>query len=466
MHLRKSWFGYLWFAFGTLLIGTYLYKQFFSLFGELINNNWGHVDFAGIDLSYVLAACLLIVCFGLFFLVSFLKKAVPSLDERVSSLLKCIFFVVLFAAFLFYGCFSRYQLISEFWKSGERLGFASSFADSVMNVNSPENSGCISLLFYKIIKIFLEIFGEKQIVIGYVNAIMFIVAAMFTCFAVYYGFNGFCALAVFGYLMCMPSSPLSLFDGYGKNFWFLLVSLFVFIAAYFLDAFKDKYEEVSYFLLLIIVLSVLIFNHFLYIPFELKNGINSSLFDFSFSNNIVVTGIVTIFALFGCLSFLKLEKDETSIANIFLTSLTVLLLLDFSSNELKFPVAVFVFILAGFGFKNFFFEGYKVFEIVPDNEMIEDNNEIPKEEKSTEDIKEEATVKVEKVIIEQTAKEDSNDGLEKIDIPKPSKPRFIENPLPVPKKHVKKNIEYAFEPSSDQMEYDIFIDETDDFDIK
>lgn len=466
MHLRKSWFGYLWFAFGTLLIGTYLYTQFFSLFGELINNNWGHVEFAGIDLSYVLAACLLIVCFGLFFLVSFLKKAVPSLNERISSLFKCIFFVVLFAAFLFYGCFSRYQLISEFWISGERLGFASSFADSVMNFNSPESSGCISLLFYKIIKIFLEIFGEKQIVIGYVNAIMFIVAAMLTCFAVYYGFNGFCALAVFGYLMCTPSSPLGLFDGTGKNFWFFLVSLFVFIAAYFLDAFKDKYEEVSYFLFLIIVLSTLIFNHFLYIPFEFNSGINSSFFDFSFANNIVITGIVTIFALYGCLSFLKLEKDETSIANILLASLTTLLLLDFSANEFKYPLAVCILVLAGFGFKNFFFEGYKAFGIIPENEMIESDTENMIEDKCTEEVKEEAPVNEKKTIIEQPAKEDSSDGLEKIDIPKPSKPRFIENPLPVPKKHVKKNIEYAFEPSSDQMEYDIVIDETDDFDIK
>ena len=31
---------------------------------------------------------------------------------------------------------------------------------------------------------------------------------------------------------------------------------------------------------------------------------------------------------------------------------------------------------------------------------------------------------------------------------------FIPNPLPLPKKHVKKEMNYAFEPSSDMMHYD------------
>ena len=39
------------------------------------------------------------------------------------------------------------------------------------------------------------------------------------------------------------------------------------------------------------------------------------------------------------------------------------------------------------------------------------------------------------------------------EIPKPIK--FIENPLPLPKKHVKKEMNYAFEPTSDQMHYDL-----------
>lgn len=43
---------------------------------------------------------------------------------------------------------------------------------------------------------------------------------------------------------------------------------------------------------------------------------------------------------------------------------------------------------------------------------------------------------------------------------------FIENPLPVPKKHVRKTMDYAFIPEPSQMKYDIFVPENDDFDLK
>ncbi len=45
------------------------------------------------------------------------------------------------------------------------------------------------------------------------------------------------------------------------------------------------------------------------------------------------------------------------------------------------------------------------------------------------------------------------------------KPRFIENPLPLPKKHVKRTMDYAFVPEVAQMNYDIEITENDDFDV-
>ena len=49
-----------------------------------------------------------------------------------------------------------------------------------------------------------------------------------------------------------------------------------------------------------------------------------------------------------------------------------------------------------------------------------------------------------------------------------SKPiKFIENPLPLPKKHVKKEMNYAFEPTPDQMHYDLNnYDVDDDYDLK
>lgn len=46
------------------------------------------------------------------------------------------------------------------------------------------------------------------------------------------------------------------------------------------------------------------------------------------------------------------------------------------------------------------------------------------------------------------------------------KSRFIENPLPLPKKHVKKEMDYQYPVDESQMKYDMEVDENDDFDIK
>lgn len=43
--------------------------------------------------------------------------------------------------------------------------------------------------------------------------------------------------------------------------------------------------------------------------------------------------------------------------------------------------------------------------------------------------------------------------------------KYIENPLPLPKKHVKKTMDYGYEVAEDQMEFDVEIAEDDDFDF-
>lgn len=43
---------------------------------------------------------------------------------------------------------------------------------------------------------------------------------------------------------------------------------------------------------------------------------------------------------------------------------------------------------------------------------------------------------------------------------------FIENPLPLPKKHMKKELTYQYEVEQEKMDFDINIKETDDFDLK
>ena len=50
--------------------------------------------------------------------------------------------------------------------------------------------------------------------------------------------------------------------------------------------------------------------------------------------------------------------------------------------------------------------------------------------------------------------------------PDAPKPRFIENPLPLPKKHERKEMDYQYMVAEDKMKFDVEIKENDDFDIK
>ena len=70
-------------------------------------------------------------------------------------------------------------------------------------------------------------------------------------------------------------------------------------------------------------------------------------------------------------------------------------------------------------------------------------------------------IKAENIRVEESQAQETND----IPVAKPIK--YIENPLPLPKKHVKKEMNYAFEPTPDQMHYDLNnyrLD--DDYDLK
>ena len=93
-----------------------------------------------------------------------------------------------------------------------------------------------------------------------------------------------------------------------------------------------------------------------------------------------------------------------------------------------------------------------------------------KEEKNdvAEDILTISTEKKEVALAEKTEKsneiENATSEVQEADKPKV---KLLENPLPVPKKHVKKEMTYAFEPREDQMHYDLnnySVD--DDYDLK
>ena len=46
------------------------------------------------------------------------------------------------------------------------------------------------------------------------------------------------------------------------------------------------------------------------------------------------------------------------------------------------------------------------------------------------------------------------------------KPRFIKNPLPLPKKHVHKEMDYQYPVEEKDMKFDVEVDDNDDFDVQ
>lgn len=130
-------------------------------------------------------------------------------------------------------------------------------------------------------------------------------------------------------------------------------------------------------------------------------------------------------------------------------------------------------VLAGLGIQNCIFGGKaKVIQVVIEKinasvEQEEENGQtegIGEEETATESCMTERNEQAEKMKETQEIKmdepmEDTNETEEV------KKPRYIENPLPLPKKHVKKEMDYQYPVAEKDMKYDVNVPDNDDFDI-
>ena len=98
--------------------------------------------------------------------------------------------------------------------------------------------------------------------------------------------------------------------------------------------------------------------------------------------------------------------------------------------------------------------------LIHETEAEEDAEAVIEQNVKAESVTE--TEPVEKQIAEERLTELVNEPIKK---PEESI-AFIENPLPLPKKHVKKNLDYAFQPDFEDMDYDIRVSDKDDYDLK
>ena len=56
--------------------------------------------------------------------------------------------------------------------------------------------------------------------------------------------------------------------------------------------------------------------------------------------------------------------------------------------------------------------------------------------------------------------------IEEINSTVEAKTNYIENPLPLPKKHVKKDMDYQYDVAQEDMKYDVEVSENDDYDLQ
>ena len=123
-------------------------------------------------------------------------------------------------------------------------------------------------------------------------------------------------------------------------------------------------------------------------------------------------------------------------------------------------------VLAGLGLQNCIFGGQARLM----QTMIEEINQAAEEAERAEEVgraEEKEKLEDAETIAEREKPEEAQQAEEKDEpeeIPAP-KPRFLENPLPLPKKHVHRQMDYQYTVEEQDMKFDVEIREEDDFDI-
>ena len=173
-----------------------------------------------------------------------------------------------------------------------------------------------------------------------------------------------------------------------------------------------------------------------------RNHIKADYIFYQTNRSIIECLILIIPAAFLILAFWNRRKEQNTsfwICLMFLLSPTPLT----AAGVLPYQIfSIFIWsVLSGIGLQqSFVWEEKKVAKTAVDVQTMDEDKNVP-EMKET---------------VPEAEKETS---------PPVSAPRFIENPLPLPKKHKKREMGYQYEIAEDKMNFDVEIKENDDFDI-
>lgn len=481
MRLKKSVFGYVNFTIGTVIMSVYLYTLFVSLLRNLEENAGRRVYFYGVSVPYLLGAALVLACVGLFFLVSLLKSKIPVRQSDKEPLATKVIYWFFLALLFSYGLFLRISHIKVIKEWGTIKSYTENASNpgywkNLLNLffgNEVSFDNFFHKLYSYVAALLLRIFGDTLTVPTVLNIVLYMLASIMILMSVKYIFGRVPALFVFAALMASQTTVGLVYEIAGFNLFLVTLALIIFLVTYFLDVYTGSKPVMCYIIATLTLVGVVIFNHFVYKPFSFKSLFRVNIFAITPERigfyPLICIMVIGILALFAYLSFIKNKEDELSFANIVFIVLLVIHIFDNSTNNTFWFMIISLCVLAGIGTNNLLFKHYKEVaaidvpeetpEVIFVEAPVETTVEIPAETGADSFI-EDADKPIDK------PEEKAPEVKEEKPAEKPQVPRFFETPLPMPKRHVKKSIDYAFEPGEDLMKYDVEISADDDFDIK
>ncbi len=321
-------------------------------------------------------------------------------------------------------------------------------------------TGITQVYIYMLRGLFL-IFGNIWQVGTIAQIVLFILGAMVFYFAVRKVTGSIGSLLIVGAMLCLPWF-LPVTYSYGPQMlYFLLFSVGLYYTHSFVWKAKESEEfGILFFLQAILtgvyagvlvyldIFSLILVLPTLLLPYLLKDTMG------------VLKGIGTFFLwlLSATVGVLGCGIAESVISNVTMDNLTLQWLLYGVKIRQEMHIWLGIFMAATYIATLVYFAVYLIFKRTTRQVRELDveallKNQIDDEQSESEKVTEEVKI--------QSDKEEVTPQVEA-----PPVVQFIENPLPLPKKHVKKNLDYAFLPDFEDMDYDIRVSEQDDYDLK
>lgn len=453
MKLRRGWFGNLNFTIGLITSGVCLYMLILFLCEHIEMVSGVSVYLFYVKLSLIASVCLFIIFALVFFLITFLKNnhTVKTVSKKAPGniIFRCLFAVMAIAL-----CASLYfstDIYSLFYSSelSDINILYLDFLNGTVSLNGYFLKNLYSLIFVNLFKIF----GCNWNIIFIVNAIFIFAGAVFISLFTknYIGrTSSVCVMlasAIFTYFYKF------IYDFSGLTFVFFICGFVLYLLSLIFDKLKDKRPVLSFVISILVILGLFSLYHFGYCNFDFKFVFNDKLVFYTIPEsrlNLSLAVLVALLVFYGFLSYLFSEKDNISLINIVFVLISFVLFFDYSEDKTYLFFLLCVASLAGIGIRSLF------------EKRATDKSKSVITEESKEEPAEFVPLVVPKVEVPKEAIDEAT--VNETSVIK-QKPKLLHNPLPGPKPHVKKTIEYSFEPDAKFMKYDVEITDNDDFDI-